>query len=422
MNRALVAGALACYIGIVYAVIVVGVGRGSGRTALSVLATAVVAVTFERVRAGAQRLANRLTFGQRRTPLEVISQLSRRVARTYDAGTVLGELARVTQEGTGAARAVVWLRVGETLTAAAAHPSAGSPLGRTAALPPTGIALPPLPGGNAAISIEHGGELLGAIAITRRSQEARHDARLLADIASAAGLVLHNLRLTGDLAARVAQAEAQAAELRASRTRIVEAQDAERRRIERDIHDGAQQHLVAFAVKLRMARSLAERDLASARTLVADLRADNDVTLETLRDLSRGIYPALLADKGPAAALRAQCKRSPIPVTIQARRVGRFSPEAEAAAYFVCMEAVQNAAKHSRASAVNVELRGDAKALLFTVADHGAGFDPAAVPAGSGLINMADRISAVGGSIEIDSAPDRGTTISGRIPSTGSIR
>jgi signal transduction histidine kinase len=211
-----------------------------------------------------------------------------------------------------------------------------------------------------------------------------------------------------------ARVDEQAAELRASRARIAAAADAERRRIERNIHDGAQQHLVALAVNLRVARSqLADPKVAAASLdqLVADVRT----TINDLRDLAHGIYPPLLRDSGLAVALQAAANRSHVPVSVVAE-TGRHSPEVEAAVYFCCLEALQNTAKYAPDSAVTLCLSEDGGVLSFEVADDGPGFDPTTVTPGQGLTNMMDRIAAVGGKLNWTSAPGQGVRISGSVP------
>jgi signal transduction histidine kinase len=224
--------------------------------------------------------------------------------------------------------------------------------------------------------------------------------------------------VVADLAARLEEIEGSAAELRASRQRIVEAQDAERRRIERNIHDGAQQHLVALAVKLRMARTISERQPARTAESLADVRALIASSLENLRDLAGGIYPPTLTERGVAAALRAQASSGATTTTVSAKRIERFDPAIEAAIYFVCLEAIQNAAKHG-ARSVRVELGRSGVDVVFTVTDDGPGFDPSTAARGSGLQNMEDRVAAVGGLLTIRSAPGAGAMITGSIPCEG---
>jgi signal transduction histidine kinase len=244
--------------------------------------------------------------------------------------------------------------------------------------------------------------------VTKRSGESLTpvEENLLSHLAGQAGLVLKNVGLTGDLQARLV-------ELRASRQRLVTAQDEERRRLERNLHDGAQQHLVAIKVKLGLAEMLASRDAEKARATIEQLKGDADEALETLRDLARGIYPPLLADKGLGAALTSQARKATVPVTVDGEGIGRYSQEVEAAVYFSVLEALQNVQKYAHASAATVRLREAKGALTFEVTDDGVGFDVATARRGSGLINMADRVDAIGGNVEVTSSPGRGTRLCG---------
>jgi signal transduction histidine kinase len=209
-------------------------------------------------------------------------------------------------------------------------------------------------------------------------------------------------------------------DLRASRQRLVAAQDQERRKIERNIHDGAQQRLVALAVKLKLVDSLVGKDERRAHEMLSELHSDTRQALDDLRDLARGIYPPLLADKGLAAALEAQARKSPVAVTVETDGVGRHHQETEAAVYFSCLEALQNVVKYAQASRVAVRLTQDHGMLTFEVADDGRGFDPNAARTGSGLQGIADRLAALGGHLEVQSAPGRGTTLVGAVPARAS--
>jgi signal transduction histidine kinase len=216
-----------------------------------------------------------------------------------------------------------------------------------------------------------------------------------------------------------ARVDEQVKELRESRTRVVLAADAERRRIERDLHDGAQQHLIGLAVQLRLARDLADSHPEKAKELLGGLDEEIQATLDGLRDLAHGIYPPLLQDRGLADALAAAALRAPIAARVEARGVGRYPPDVEATVYFCCLEALQNAAKHAGGGAI-VTLRVHANGgLFFDVADDGAGFDATGARAGVGITNMRDRVGAIGGSLSIDSSPGGGTTVSGSIPLEG---
>jgi signal transduction histidine kinase len=406
INKTLVYAVLAAFVTTVYVGIVVGIGAlvGSrGNLLLSILATAIIAVAFHPVRERARHVANRIVYGRRATPYEVLSEFSERMAATYSAEDVLPRMARILGEGTAAARAEVWLRVGEELTRAASWPGAAD--GRRA-VPLSEGEVPEIAGADRAVPVRHRGELLGALAFAKPPNEPVTPAedKLLSDLAAQAGLVLRNVRLIE--------------ELRASRQRLVAAQDEERRRIERNLHDGAQQQLVALSVKARLAESLVGQDPNKERELLGQIKAETQEALANLRDLARGIYPPLLADKGLAAALEAQARKVPFPVTVEPNGIGRYSPEAEATAYFCVLEALQNAAKYADASEGMVRLDQDDGHLVFSVTDDGRGFDPATTPPGSGLQNMADRVEALGGWFEVTSSPGRGTSIAGRIPVT----
>ena len=199
------------------------------------------------------------------------------------------------------------------------------------------------------------------------------------------------------------------------------AQDAERRRLERNIHDGAQQNLVALKVKLGLARHLLEKDPARLPDLIRQLDADADETLSTIRDLARGIYPPLLADQGLVTALQPQARRSPIPVSLRADGTGRYRPDIEAATYFCCLEALQNAAKYSQASEIHIRLSQQDGRLVFVVEDNGRGYDASQTQPGSGLQNMVDRVEALGGKLEISSSLGAGTRVAGRLPAMPAV-
>ena len=205
-------------------------------------------------------------------------------------------------------------------------------------------------------------------------------------------------------------------ELRASRQRLVAAQDEERRRLERNLHDGAQQHLVALAVKARLASAFVGRDGAKEQQMLSELQEGLGDALETLRDLARGIYPPLLADKGLGDALVAQARKAAVPVTVAAGSIDRYPRDVEAAVYFCTLEALNNVAKYAEATAVRVELAEVDDSLTFRVIDDGRGFDPEATGYGTGLQGMADRLDAVGGSLEVQSRPGHGSSVGGTVP------
>jgi signal transduction histidine kinase len=413
ISRTLVYGSLAVFITAVYVAIAVGIGAlvGSGgkpNLALSILATAIVAVGFEPVRERVQKVANRLVYGKRATPYEVLSEFSGRVAETYAADVVLPRMAQVLQEGTGAESATVWLRGVAELRPAATFPDGVAAFN---AVPMSNGTLPALVDATRSVEVRHQGELLGALSVTKRRGEMLTpiEQKLVDDLAHQAGLVLKNVGLSADLQARLD-------ELRASRQRLVHAQDLERRRLERNLHDGAQQHLVALKVKLGLAEMLLSRDPAKAAATLEQLKGDADEALETLRDLARGIYPPLLADKGLVVALESQARKATAPVHVDGSGVGRYEQDVEATVYFCVLEALQNVQKYAHASQVSVQLQADAATLTFTVEDDGDGFDSATVKRGSGLTNMVDRVEALGGSLQIVSSPGNGTRVRGELP------
>ena len=201
-----------------------------------------------------------------------------------------------------------------------------------------------------------------------------------------------------------------------SRRALVDAADNERRRIERNIHDGAQQQLVAIGVKAGVARGMVRTDPDKAIEIIDQVRVDAQVAVASLREMTRGAYPPILADDGLTAALTSKAKAAPLPVTVDAREVGRLPKPIEIAAYFCCTESIQNAAKHSMASSVVVTLRSRVGALEFSVVDDGKGFDPATMRRGVGMRSMAERVESLGGTLEVRSEIGRGTDISATIP------
>jgi signal transduction histidine kinase len=224
----------------------------------------------------------------------------------------------------------------------------------------------------------------------------------LRDLAAQAGLVLRNVRLIE--------------ELRASRQRLVAAQDEERRRLERDIHDGVQQQLVALNVQLGLLARIAGSDPAKASELATSLQVAATSTLDDLRDLARGIYPPLLADQGLEAAIGAQARKAVVPTAVDASAVGRYGQDVEAAVYFSVLEAMNNVAKYAQATTTTISLAQRNGSLEFRVVDDGRGFDPKTTERGTGLQGISDRLDAIGGEVRVETAPGAGTTVSGSVP------
>ena len=403
ISKAVLYGCLAVFITAVYVGLVAGVGTlvGNRQSALlSALAAAIVAVAFQPVRHRAALLANRVVYGRRATPYQVLSEFAQRIGGGYSHQDVMPEMARIVAAGTGAARVVVWLRVDDELRAEACSGGGSDP----APLPVDGNVMPPVPEADMSVPVVHRGELLGAISVRMPKDEPLRPLgeQLVTDVASQAGLVLANAGLIE--------------ELLASRQRLVAAQDEVRRRLERNIHDGAQQDLVALAIKLRLAGISIYEDLAQAKEIIIELQADAANAIENLRDLARGVYPPLLADRGLIAALDAQARKALVPVAVEAGGIGRYSQDTEAAVYFCCLEALQNTTKYAQASKARISLQAKNSTLCFTISDDGTGYDTRRTPLGSGLRNMADRLAALGGRLEVLSAPSHGTTITGHLP------
>lgn len=397
LKKTVIAGLIAAFVTAVYAVVVVGVGSlaAGGSASLSALTAAIVAIAFLPVLARARLVAARLVYGKRATPLETLSNFSSQVADVSGLEDILPRMAELIVEGTGATRAEVWLRVGGRFVVQAARPQ--EQVSASAAT------LRDVPGDFVA-PVRYRGEELGAVAITKTAADpvSPSDEHLLTDLASQAVLVLRNVRLVE--------------ELRASRQRLVAAQDEERRKIERNLHDGAQQQLIALGIKVNLAKRLASTDADKATQILEGVQSDLQGSIDTLRDLARGIYPPLLADQGLAAALEAQSRKAAAPTTVEAVGIARYSQEVEAAAYFCCLEALQNISKYANATHATIALSASERELTFTVTDNGDGFDTSVTNHGTGMQGMADRLDALGGRLGVESRPGVGTTVTGVLP------
>jgi len=401
-NRSLVYASLAATITAIYGVIVAGVGGvvgGGDRTNVfaAVAATAVAAIVFQPVRRRAHRFADRLIYGGRASPYELLATFTDRLDEA-SLPEVLPRMTALVAEGTGADRVLIWLRDGTDLRAVAAWPSdARLPSPRHVA---DGV-LPTLDG--PAFAIRHRGDLLGAITVSMPPREPLTPAteRLLDDLSSQAGLVVRNVRLVE--------------ELQRSRQRLVTSQDETRRRLERDLHDGAQQRLVTLSLDLRMARARADASGDVELTTRLDA-AEQELarSLAELRELARGIHPAILTQNGLGAALRSLAERSAVPVELRSAPERRFPPEIEATAYFFVSEALANVVKHADASRAWVAADDGGERLAIEVSDDGVG--GAAPNGGSGLQGLADRVEAVGGRVDVRSDPGKGTVVRADIP------
>jgi signal transduction histidine kinase len=428
----------------VYLLIVLGLGRvpthrERSLLALSMLAAAVAALLYLPARDRLARFSNRLVYGEREAPDQVLRTFGSRLSRAIPLDELLLQVAESLRKTLALQVAEVWTGSAGRLERAVSVPDQKA---ATLTLTPdeetvvarAGVSGPAwlqiwlpqlLAGREEAVMrvapVVHSCHLLGLIVAARPPAGDAFrddDENVLAELARQVGLALHNVQLDSALQASLDEVRRQAEELRASRARIVAASDAARREIERNLHDGAQQHLVALAVNVRLARQLADSDPDMTKEMLDQLGHDLQDAVQQLRDLAHGIYPPLLMDRGLVEALSAAAGRAVIPTMMDADGVGRYSPEVEAAVYFCCLEALQNAGKHAGEGAhATIRLWEEAGGLLFEVADTGAGFDMASrSKLGAGFVNMGDRVGAIGGSFSVQSAPGKGTKIAGRIP------
>jgi signal transduction histidine kinase len=427
----------------IYLVVVLGLGHAPQTTgdkevlALSMVASGVAALIFVPVRARFLDSATRFVYGSREAPDEVLRTFGSRLTRAIPMDELLLQLAESLRKTMGLASAEVYTGSGEVLERTASVPDLGPgslvvsprerPVVTRAGVSGTAWAsvwLPALLREREAEQIRvapvsHAGELLGLIVVERTSMAgafSEDDDRVLADLARQVGLALHNSQLDTALQTTLDEVRKQADALRESRARIVASGDAERRRVERNLHDGAQQHLVALAVNLRLAKDIIVDDQEAGMEMLDQLAAEVQETIQELRELAHGIYPPLLVDSGLVEALRAAANRNPLPVNIVADGIGRYPSETEAAIYFCCLEALQNAAKHAPGARVKVRLWEESGGLLFSVADDGPGFDPGTAQRGHGYINMADRLGAIGGTVRWDSEIGKGAQVRGSVP------
>jgi signal transduction histidine kinase len=394
VRKTLVATVLLILIAASSAAILLTVGQfalwqGTPRTVSVAVGVVVGGILFGPLLRVARRVTDRIVFGGRATPYEVLTDFSERMAETYSTDDVLPRMASIVGAGTAATRVGIWLLVEGELRMVASWPAAGGPTATA---------------GDTRFEVRHQGDLLGAISLSMPSNDPMNAAkeRVVRDLASQAGLVLRNVGLIE--------------ELRASRQRLVAAQDGERRKLERNLHDGAQQHLVALSVQLRLAEQMVGRDVEKEREIIHRLQASATEALDELRDLARGIYPPLLADKGLTVALEAHARRSAVPVTIDADGVGRYPQAVESAMYFCSLEALNNVAKYANATRAVIRLREREDRLEVEIADDGHGFDPDAVPEGTGIRGMTDRLDAIGGSLQVRSGVGSGTVVMAGVP------
>ncbi|MEM7274457.1 MAG: histidine kinase [Actinomycetota bacterium] len=406
VNRTLVYGSILLAIGLIYVAVVFGADaligeRVADSAVLPLVATATVALLAQPLRSRAEQVANRIVFGRRASPYEVLSDFTQRMAATDE--QLLADVARSIVDGTTVTAAGVWRVEDGLLTAISAWPDDQTSITSTP-LPAAGDDLA-LPGAERTYPIQHDGHLIGALGLQLPAGEdlPPADEALVTELSGGIGLALGNRELTGELQARVE-------ELRSSRRRLVAVQDATRHRLERDLHDGAQQRLVAAKVRLSIAQQMAAK--AGATEVAADLAqlcAQADEVIESLRETARGIYSPVLATVGLAVALATPIDRSPLRIELTGELSHRHDRDVEATAYFSILETLAAIERIGTDQPVRVTVADDeASGLTFEVA--------ASVPV-EPLIAVEDRVEALGGTVRFGPNP---TVVQARIPSATS--
>jgi signal transduction histidine kinase len=403
---------------------------------LSMVAAGGAALAYQPARSRLVELANRLVYGERFSPDEALRTWGSRLTRAIPMDELLLQLVETLRKSMQLRSATIWTGSDGHFEVAAmvphrhyepylVGPKEEPVVARAGVSGGTwlDIWLPGLvahPASTRVAPIAHAGALLGLIVCERAVDAAaftEEDDRVLTELARQVGVALHNVQLDTALQASLDELRQTNEELRASRSRIVAAGDSERRKLERNLHDGAQQHLVALAVQLRLAKDALADSPDEVDSMLDEIRGGLQEAISELRALAHGIFPPLLVSGGLGEALPASAGRAALPTSTDID-VGRHDPELEAAVYFCCMEALQNAGKHAGESASAVlRVWQDATTLHWEVADDGPGFDPeSGAGGGHGFVNMRDRMGAFGGTIEVVSAPGAGTTIRGHVP------
>jgi signal transduction histidine kinase len=435
--------ALSAIVAGVYALVVLGIGRvPTAREwtliGFSALAAAAAALVYAPLQQRLDAFSDRLLHREQASAADLVRSFGGHAGHGLPAEDLLLALAESLRSTLTLSSAQIWTSSGGILELAAADPPAATTtlildgaeeaaaaragvVGRTW----LGLWLPALLRGLAdgplrMAAMTQARELVGLIVVAREAGQPElgpDDDEVLILLARQAALAVHDLRLGSALEASMDELRRQAAELRESRARVVTAADAERRRIERDLHDGAQQHLIGLVVNLQVARELAATDPERVLPALDRLSGDIHTAIEELRDLAHGIYPPVLVDRGLREAVAAALQRAGVKGGVEADGSARYPVDLEATVYFCCLEAIQNAAKHAGANArVQVRMWEEDATLLFEIADDGAGFEPRLDRTGVGLANMRDRVGALGGQLHVDTTPGRGTSVVGGVP------
>jgi signal transduction histidine kinase len=397
VRRSIIYGALSLIIAGVYVAVAAAPGLALGSripVQVAVVVTILAAVVFQPLRRRLESLADRWVFGERVNRYELLTAFGASLEQTLDLGEMVPRLADTVRRGLGAG----WVRVSLSGTSTAA----GEPTGDV------GLTVP----------LECRGRTIGRIECGVKSAGYEPgDAELLATLAGQAATTIANVQLTAELAERLE-------ELARSRARIVAAQDLERQRIERDIHDGVQQHVVVLIARLRLARNQLGRGERSLDEVLSDVQADARELLTDLRELAHGIHPAVLSDRGLVAAVEARADRLPLAIDVRvdpALRLRRFGADVEATAYFVVCEALTNVVKHACTHAARIALSTMDGRLEIVISDDGSGYS-ATPHGGRGLTNLRDRVDALGGLLHVEGSPGAGTRIRAELPLAGSAR
>ena len=392
VRRALVYGLLTAAVVGVYALSVGALGalfQASGGLLVSLLATGLVAVAFQPMRAGLQRGVNRLLYGERDDPYAVLSRLGRRLEDTLAPEEAIKTVAQMVAQALKLPYAAIKLGRDGVWETVAEH---GTPTPEPFVLP-----------------LRSGAETVGQIVLAPRAPgEAltRADLRLLEDLARQVGIAARAVRLTADL--------------KRSRERLVAAREEERRRLRRDLHDGLGPQLAALALKLDAARNLMPHEPEAAGALLLELKAQTKDTVSEVRRLVYDLRPSALDDLGLVLAVREQAARYGPAFSVETPDEPPPLPAAvEVAAYRISLEAMTNAARHSRARRCRVRILADERELRLEVSDDGVGMDAHHRP-GVGLSSMRERAAEIGGTLAVESAPGRGTRVVARLPLPGS--
>jgi signal transduction histidine kinase len=412
IRKSLVYGSLWLLISAIYALAAVALGVAAGDqlpVTLAILLTVLATLVFQPARRRLELIANRWVFGERTSRYELLAGFGAELERTLSVDELLPRLAETAQAGLDARWARISLSFGSGEAAVLApRASIGVDLHAEAE-----------PSLSSRLAVADSDMPVGMIECGPRSEGGytEEDQSLLDTLARQAALAVRNATLASELSARLDEIRLQADELAASRARIVHAQESERRRIERNIHDGVQQELVALIASLRLARNQLDRDPGAASATLSGLQEEVKIALEDLRNLAQGIHPAVLSDRGLVPAIEARARAAPLPVSMHADetvRGLRFGDDLEGAAYFVAGEGLANALKHAQADSIELFLTYDDEWLTLEVRDDGIGFAPLDTPR-RGLANLEDRVAALGGRLAVESEPGRGTAVRCRL-------